>query len=93
MSTDAKKLAQERLAAMVSKACDAIEADLAGTLVHARGSTKVLSARYVIDAVLDRAPDAAAAAPSEAKPIKTMGELAELSEYIRLKKQNDRREA
>lgn len=90
---DAKRRAQEGLAKLVDKSLNALDLSVTGTLPMVRGSTRTSDARFVIAAVLEM-PDARAdAQTAEIKPIKTVGELAQLSEHIRLLKQDERRGA
>ena len=92
--TDAKRRAREGLADMVDEALATMRQSITGKMMQVRGSTRTNDARFVIAAVLelpDAKPDSAREG-GEAS-IKTMGQLAELSEYIRLKKQDERRGA
>jgi len=89
--SDAKKRAQERLADMVDKAADVIEASLKGTLPHIRGSTRTVEARYVLDAVLERLPEA----PGGSSPTGSMSadELAAKREQLRQARLAERKQA
>jgi hypothetical protein len=88
--SDAKKLAQELLAEGVQDAAATVLSSIKGTLHIPRGSTRTVDARWLLTVVMEMEVRAETTA-TEAKPIKTMGELAQLSEHIRLLKQNDRR--
>lgn len=92
MTDDPKRLAQQLLAEGVKDAANCVISSIKGTLHIPRGSTRTVDARWLLTVVMEmehhvEKPDA------EAKPIKTVGQLAELSEYIRLKKQDERRGA
>lgn len=89
--TDAKRRAQERLASMIEEACDVVEKDIKGQLTYARGSTRVLSSRYVIDAVLERLPEAPAAGTGGASM--SADELAAKREQLRLARLAERKQA
>ena len=87
-------LQRGKTADLVDKSLNALELSVTGTLPIARGSTRTSDARFVIAVVLelpDAKPDSAR--EGDEASIKTMGQLAELSEYIRLKKQDERRGA
>lgn len=90
--TDAKRKAQDGLADMVQEALDTLKLSVTGKMMQVRGSTRTSDARFVLAAVLemeqrDEKPT------TEQKPIQSIGQLAELSERIRLAKQNERRGA
>lgn len=92
--TDAKRRAQEGLAELVDDALATMRQSITGKMMMVRGSTRTSDARFVLAAVLEL-PDAKPDSAREGgeSPIKSVGQLAELSEYIRLKKQDERRGA
>lgn len=90
--SDAKRKAQDGLADLVEDAIKTLGQSVRGQMMMVRGSTRTSDARFVLAAVLemeqrDEKPT------SEQKPIQSIGQLAELSERIRLAKQNERRGA
>lgn len=90
--SDAKQRAQERLMEGVEAAADTLLASIKGTLPFQRGSTRTADARWLLAAVLDMEVRNVPA-EQEAKPVRSVGDLAKLSEHIRLLKQDERREA
>jgi hypothetical protein len=90
--SDAKQRAQQRLMEGVEAAADTLLSSIKGTLHIQRGSTRTADARWLLAAVLDmdvrNEPSA-----QEAQPVRSVGDLARLSEHIRLLKQDERRGA
>ncbi len=92
MTDDPKRLAQQLLAEGVRDAACTVISSIKGTLHIPRGSTRTVDARWLLTMVMEMEHHADKP-EHEAKPIKSVGQLAELSERIRLLKQNERREA
>lgn len=90
--SDAKQRAQQRLMEGVEDAANTLLQSIKGTLHIQRGSTRTADARWLLAAVLDmdirNEP-----ASQEDKPVRSVGDLAKLSERIRLLKQDERRGA
>jgi hypothetical protein len=92
MTDDPKRLAQELLSKGVRDAAECVISSIKGTLHIPRGSTRTTDARWLLTMVMEMEHHADKP-EQEAKPIKSVGQLAELSEHIRLLKQNERRGA
>lgn len=90
---DPKRRAQDLIAELVEDAASVVAADIRGKLAYARGSTRVQSAWKALEIVLDRLPEQPTQRNAEVKPIRSVSELAQLSEQIRQLKQQERRQA
>lgn len=90
--TDAKKRAQEGLAEMVEDALSTMRQSITGKMMMVRGSTRTSDARFVLAAVLEMPDRVEQRAETEA-PVRNVGDLAKLSEHIRLLKQEERKQA
>jgi hypothetical protein len=91
--TDAKRRAQDGLAEMVDEALATMRQSISGKMMQVRGSTRTSDARFVLAAVLEMEQRSEKAESEATRPIQSIGDLAQMSERIRLLKQNERRGA
>lgn len=82
--TDAKKRAQDGLDGLVDECIDTLGKSVKGLLVLARGSTRTVDARYILDYVLEREVDESAQSPSS---VMSTDELAVARERLRQARQ------